>query len=107
MVIIPTLKSKVKNSVKTLRQQSLTYHGGGMYNLLPYEIREYIGSIDGFKNLLDKFLEQIPDQPHGPGLYPEPVNRITCSNSNSIVDWIRHLNLEERRPPIREEDSII
>merc|ERR1712082_120459 len=58
MVIIPTLKSKVKNSVKSLRQQSLTYHGGNMFNLLPYSIREFIGSVDQFKNSLDKFIEK-------------------------------------------------
>ena len=99
MVQIPNLNSQVKPSVKTMRQQSLTYHGGNMYNMLPIALREFIGDTKEFKTLLDEFLSQIPDQPHGPGLFPEPINRITCSNSNSIIDWIRHLNIGERRPP--------
>ena len=103
IVIIPTLNSYVKVSVKTLRQQSLTFHGGNMFNLLPISLREFVGDAKEFKLLLDEFLSQIPDQPHGPGLFPEPINRITCANSNSIVDWIRHLNMEDRRPPTKEE----
>ena len=107
IVKIPNLSSEVKLSVKTLREQSLTYHGGNMFNILPYEIREFIGGVNEFKLLLDEFLATIPDQPHGPGLYPEPINRLTCINSNAIVDWIRHLNIGERRPPIREDDIVI
>ena len=48
--------------------------------------------------MLDEFLSKVPDQPHGPGLYPEPISRISCNNSNILIDWIRHLNLTERRP---------
>ena len=43
IVIIPTLNSYVKESVKTLRQQSLTFHGGNMFNLLPISLREFVG----------------------------------------------------------------
>jgi len=50
--------------------------------------------------MLDEFLTKIPDQPHGPSLDPEPVSRNTCQNSNIITDWIRFLNLTERRPDI-------
>merc|ERR1712240_472959 len=107
VVLIPNLNSYVKDSVKTLRQQSLTYHGGNMFNLLPISIRKFIGDAKEFKLLLDEFLSQIPDQPHGPGLFPEPINRITCTNSNSIVDWICHLNMEDRRPPTKEEYSLV
>ena len=102
MVDIPFLKSNVRNSIKTLRDQSLKVHGGRMYNLLPVEIRDFTGTLNDFKSLLDDFLSKIPDQPHGPGLYSEPVSRVTCRNSNSIIDWIHHLKLTERRPKIDE-----
>ena len=90
MVNIPVLNSKVKSSVKTLREQSLLVHGERMFNL---KLRNFIGPKEG-----RKFLAKIPDQPHGPGLYPEPISRITCNNSNSITDWIYYLKLTDRRP---------
>ena len=83
-VNIPVLNSKVKSSVKTLKEQSLLVHGGRMFNLLPVKLRNVIGSKEDFKIMLDEFLAGIPDQPHGPGLYQEPISRITCSISNSI-----------------------
>ena len=98
MVEIPFLNSKVKDSVKTLREQSLLVHGGRMFSLLPVKLRNFIGPKDEFKTMLDDFLAQIPDQSHGPGLYPEPISRVTCNNSNSITDWIYFLNLTDRRP---------
>ena len=103
MVNIPVLNSKVKASVKTLREQSLLVYGGRMFNLLPVKMRNFIGPKEEFKIMLDKFLEGIPDQPLGPGLYPEPISRITCSNSNSVTDWIYHLNLMDRRPDLSDD----
>ena len=81
MVKILILDSKVRDSVKTLREQSLKVHGGRMFNLLPVEIRIFIRPMEDFKVMLDEFLMKIPDQPHVPGLYPEPISRITCKNS--------------------------
>ena len=103
MVNIPFLNSKVKESVKTLREQSLLVHGGRMFNLLPVKMRNFIGPKKEFKMMLDEFLAGIPDQPLGPGLYPEPTNRITCSNSNSITDWIYYLNQTNRRPDLSDK----
>ena len=100
MVKIPVLNSKVPAQVKTLRNQSLTYHGGNLFNALPHYIREWKGSKDSFKVILDEFLNQIPDNPVTPGLVPAPICRITCKNSNSIIAWIRHLGLTNRRPPV-------
>ena len=73
-----------------------------MFNLLPVKLQNFIGPKEDFKIMLDEFLAGIPDQPHGPGLYPEPISRITCSNSNSITDWIYYLNLTDRRPELAD-----
>ena len=61
IVVIPNLNSQVKLSVKTLREQSLTYHGGNMFNMLPFDMREFIGGVNKFKLLLDEFLATISD----------------------------------------------
>ena len=60
----PTLKlAPIKGkvvSVKTLKHNSLRNHGTIMFNLLPLEIRTYVGDVKGFKNVLDKYLELLP-----------------------------------------------
>ena len=106
MINIPVMNSKVPAQVKTLREQTLTYHGGNLFNAMPHHIREWKGTKEGFKVILDTFLSQIPDNPVIPGLVPAPICRITCKNSNSIIAWIRHLGLTDRRPPVRDSSII-
>ena len=90
-----------------MRDQSLIVHGGKIFNLLPYEIRNWSGSKELFKLKLDTFLARIPDQPASPGLIPAPVNSITCKNSNALYDWIFHLKLTDRScPPADLLDSL-
>ena len=46
------------------RDLSLAVKGAKMFNLLPRCLRDYKSdSVDNFKDLLDKFLENIPDTP--------------------------------------------
>ena len=89
-----------------MRQSSLTVHGGGIFNMLLAYIRNFIGTLEEFKNALDKFLENIPDNPAISGLYPDPVSRANVTsirNSNSLTDWILHLGLRERRLDIPDD----
>ena len=90
--------------MKTIRDQSLTVHGGKLFNSLPFELRNCKDSKETFKSKLDQFLEKLPDKPESQGMYPDPTCRITCGKSNSIIDWIRHLNLTDRRAHLSEED---
>ena len=93
-----------------LWDQSLQIHGGKLFNCLPPNIRSFTGKSDaevstssrikGFKTLLDKFLEQIPDCPLTQNLYPDPINPITDRNSNCIIDWVNYLKINTRRPTI-------
>ena len=59
--------------------------GPKIFNAMPLEVRNF--SCEGqnkmlaFKNNLDKYLSQIPDQPHIPG-----VRRAAASNS--VIDQI-------------------
>ena len=74
MVTIPNFKTKYCTTVKNMRQSSLSVHGGGIFNMLPAYIRNFVGTLEDFKNTLDKFLEIIPDKPAISGLYPDPVS---------------------------------
>ena len=103
MISIPKVNSKIPASAISLREQSLSVHGGKLYNLLPRHIRDFEGSRENFKILLDEFLQSIPDQPLCEGLYPAPISSSTNRNSNSIIDWVIYLNMRDRRS-MKQED---
>ena len=81
--------------MKTLREQSFQVHGPQLFNSLPKQIRNLTKiTIDEFKEKIDKFLEDVPDQPHVEGLIPVGCNMFTAAPSNSILDQARN----KRRP---------
>ena len=100
MITIPKSKSNYSAIAKNMRDQSISVHGGRIFNLLPHDIRNWSGTKDGFKEKLDMFLSVIPDQPKTQDLNPIPVNRLSCRNSNSLFDWILFLNISDRRPEV-------
>ena len=51
--------------IKTLNEGALSVEGPKLFNSLPRSIRNFDGPVDRFKNLLDNFLHNIPDQPCG------------------------------------------
>ena len=85
--IVPVLNTLTPSLIKRLKYDLLSFKGPRIFNILPYEIRSYKPSklsndiILGFKNVLDRFLQTVPDQPTIYGL-----NR--PANSNSIIDQI-------------------
>ena len=87
-LIIRPIKGKVAFA-KTLKFNSLRNYGTIMYNWLPLEIRLFAGDIKGFKNLLDKHLETVPDLPHCENLVPYNTDR-EGTPSNSLKDWFRN-----------------
>ena len=88
-----------------MRDQSLVVHRGNIFNLLPVDLRNWSGSNDSFKEKLDFFIKDIPDCPQTPDLTPDPINRLSCKNSNSLLDWILHCNLTKRRPEVVYSDE--
>ena len=77
-----------------LKDQSLTLRGGQVFNSLPIYLRNSTNiTLDTFKSRLDRFLEQIPDNPP----IPEPIRSCKGKHSNSIQDWIVFLKLGDRR----------
>ena len=75
-----------------MRRKSIQYEGVKFINVLPTEIRNFIGKLESFKSLLDSFLTLLPDQPEREYLKPEAVDQ-DGSPSNSIYDWIRKLQI--------------
>ena len=68
--------------VQKARERFLNVHGARLFNLLPKRLRnENSGDFPLFKNHLDIFLAQIPDQPTTTGL-------VRAAITNSLIDQV-------------------
>ena len=74
-------------SIRTLKDGSFIIRGPKLFNELPINLREYNGSIDGFKHRLDIWLSTIKDQPSLPNYYQPAAG-------NSILDQLAQLRAE-------------
>ena len=69
-------------SVRNARAGSLSFRGAQLFNAMPITLRNSDhGDIPMFKNHLDVFLENIPDEPSVPGL-------VRAARTNSLLDQI-------------------
>ena len=75
-------------SVMTLRERSFLVEGPKLFNALPKFLRNHEGSVESFKHALDKFLEEIPDQPRMTGFEPFGTDT-NGAPSNSLTDILR------------------
>ena len=80
-------KQRAPHNIRKVRHSSFFYKGPQLYNLLPTELRQFeeIANpdqchVDAFKEKLDKFLAQIPDQPNVPEL-----NKLRVASTNSLI----------------------
>ena len=95
---IPKIKTKTRQSVKTLREQSFQVHGPQLYNCLPLSIRNKTKcSVLEFKEVLDNYLTLIPDQPKVGMLIPSTCDMFNLSPSNSLIDQIREYQAKRTR----------
>ena len=83
--VLPAL---VRSREGTLREKSFMVRGPNLFNSLPSNIREYQGSLEGFKRKIDNFLESIPDRPPTPGYHD-------AAGGNSIPRQIAHLRAQQ------------
>ena len=75
-----------------LNQQQITGIGVSLFNIIPKHIRNITNTnTESFKKALDKFLIQVPDEPHIPS---HPQRR---AKSNSLVDAVGTWNLDSGR----------
>ena len=82
--IVPSLAG-VPGRLQTIRECSFAVNGPRLFNSIPKNIREYIGSPDSFKKRLDNFLLAIPDVPVLLG-QPQAIN---CNSLNSRIFVLR------------------
>ena len=90
---MPKIQAKYE-STKAIMRQSLKHHGCKLFNLLPNEVRMFMGTVAQFKTKLDNILKNYPDHPHMEGLIPDAVD-LDGVRSNSLVDWVRKLGVIE------------
>ena len=68
--------------MRKAREQTIAVHGARIFNLLPKHLRNNdTADFEMFKNHLDLFLAQIPDQPSAPGL-------CRAAKTNSLLDQV-------------------
>ena len=87
---------------RTLQRFSIKWEGVRLFNSIPIYLRKWTGTKETFKNMLDKFLENIPDQPEVDG-YKPGGKTLTGEVSNSIADWTRILGLEDMEDDLEIE----
>ena len=98
MCNLPPISKHARQVVKSLREQTLQVHGSKLFNKLPCYLRDETNcSVEVFKENLDLFLKNIPDQPMVVGLTPSPCNLATGRASNSLLEWIPLLHKDTRR----------
>ena len=83
----------VSESLKNLRRNSIQHYGVKLLNILPKEIRNFMGKPEAFKSLLDSYLSKIPDQPETECMKPDALD-YNSSPSNSVYDWCNRLNID-------------
>ena len=73
----PGLIRQARQKHRSIREQSFGIVGPVLFNSMPKRLRDYEGSLHGFKGLLDEFLYSLPDEPPMPGYFrPGSSNRI-------------------------------
>ena len=87
VAIIPLFPTTIPNSIRQKKYNSFNFIGPKLFNILPRELRDFSTTgndiVLPFKNKLDLFLSNIPDQPTIQG-----ISR--AANSNSVIDQLNY-----------------
>ena len=81
---VPSISRSPSAKIRKLAENSFAVNGVNLFNQLPPELRNYQGTLIGFKTRLDKFLVKIHDKPCTPGYHQS-------AHSNSFVDQLRQM----------------
>ena len=89
---------RTKKYASKLREESFQYCGPRLFNSLPRYLRDDKESTPAdWKSKIDKFLCQIPDLPVTTDQVAGLCDSLTAAPTNSIIHWIPHLGLRDRR----------
>ena len=86
-VKIPSLVQNGRKGIQTLRENSFQINGARLFNSLPKKIRNIKYSQDDFKEAMDSYISDVPDQPRIGSLIPEATDRMSGRQSNSLLAW--------------------
>ena len=81
--VIPSLKKSSYVKAQSLYDNSFAVKGAKLWNILPKYVKEQ-NTLQGFKTSLNKFLDDITDQP--------PIFGYTTPNNNSLLSWQKLYN---------------
>ena len=87
--------------IKVLIDRTLMVDGVSQYNAVPRKIREYDSSFLGFKNCIDKWLNEVPDKPRDVGFEPE-ARSIEGKPSNSLKDLAKVITYDDSWVPVKK-----
>ena len=92
MCNVPSINTKSRAAVITMKEQTFQVHGPKLFNSLPAYIRNMKNcSLEDFKMALDKYLQCVPDEPSVNGLTPIGITP-DAKASNSLLDQIRRVH---------------
>ena len=59
--------------------------GPRLWNCLPKNVRNFKGNQDDFKQILDQFLAEVPDEPKADSLIPGAVDQVNGKQTNTLI----------------------
>ena len=62
-------------------------------------MRNFRGNQDDFKQILDKFLSKVPDEPKADGLIPGAVDALNGRQTNTLI-----YQVARRKVPWKDDD---
>ena len=95
-------KLKGKSSVQNLRRQSFQVAGPRLWNCFPKNVRNFKGNQDEFKQILDHFLNKVPDEPKADGLIPGAVDELSGKQTNTLI-----YQVARRKVPWKDDDLVL
>ena len=84
---IPSLRPNTRTAIQTLRERSFQINKARLFNSLQKHVTDIQFNQEHFKDALDKYLSDVPDEPRIGSLLPSAIDRLTGKQSNSLLAW--------------------
>ena len=81
---VPRLLPGGRAAIQTLREHSFQVNGPRLFNSLPKRLRNMKTSQEEFKEFLDAFLTEVPDEPRATGCLPGACDPHTGRATNTL-----------------------